>query len=379
MRGHATGQTTLLWRSPESMIPAGHPLRRIKPLADTALRRMAPALDALYAPGGRPSIPPERLLKAHLLIALHSVRSERQFCEQLGYNMLFRWFLDMNPDEEAFDATVFSKNRRRLAEHDTGRALFAEVVRLADEQDLLSDEHFTVDGTIVEACAAVKSMRPRGESPADRPPPDDPGNPTVDFRGEKRRNATHVSTTDPDSRLYRKSNATTPRLCFLGHALMENRHGLLVDVAVTTATGMAEREAALAMLDRRARPAATLGADKGYDTRDFVAALAARGIAPHIAANDTATHATAVPAAVRATAGYATSLRLRKLVEEIFGWGKTVGGLRRMRVRGRPRVETQVHFIGAAYNLVRLAGLLARRMAAMLAAAPPATVAAPAA
>ena len=340
----------------EERIPQDHPLRRIKEVADAALAQLSPLFDRMYASVGRASVPPERLLKASLMIALYSVRSERAFCEELEYNLLYRWFLDMDLMERSFDATVFTKNRQRLLAHDAGRALFDEVVGTADEEGLLSDEHFSVDGTLIEAAASLKSFRPK-EGP---PPPtdDDPGNPSVDFRGERRSNETHASTTDPEARLLRKGSGKEARLAFLGHALMENRHGLLLDFTVSQATGTAERDAVPELLDglreRGYRPR-TLGADRGYDTRDCVKDMRVRRVTPHVAQKK---HS-AIDGRTTRHAGYAVSLRIRKRVEEVFGWMKTVGGFRRTRYRGVERTDLAGYLVATVYNLVRLAKLLA--------------------
>jgi len=339
----------------EERVPKDHPLRRIKAVADAALERLSPEFDRMYASVGRASVPPERLLKASLLIALYSVRSERAFCEELEYNLLYRWFLDMDLMERSFDATVFTKNRPRLLAHDAGRALFDEVVWAADAEGLLSDEHFSVDGTLIEAAASLKSFRPK-EGP---PPPsdDDPGNPSVDFRGERRSNETHASTTDPEARLLRKGKGQEARLAFLGHALMENRHGLLMDFTVSPATGTAERDAVPELLDgvreRGYRPR-TLGADRGYDTRDCVRDIRTRRVTPHVAQKK---QHSAIDGRTTRHAGYAVSLRIRKRVEEVFGWMKTVGGLRRTRYRGVARTGLAGYLVATAYNLVRMANL----------------------
>ena len=260
--------------SPEERIPADHPLRRIKALADAILAGMSGTFDAMYGKTGRPSIPPERLLKAQVLIALYSVRSDRQFCEQLDYNLLFRWFLDMNADEATFDASSFSRNRDRLLDHEVAATFFAGVVAQARAAHLMSPDHFTVDGTLIEAMASLKSFRRKDEDPADREPPDDPGNPTVNFHGEKRSNETHASTTDPEARLARKGGKES-RMSYSAHALMENRNGLIVDFRVAEANGFAERRTAIAMLSDHVskRRTTTVGADAGYDIADFVADL----------------------------------------------------------------------------------------------------------
>jgi transposase len=364
MRGRRNPQVTMLaFVDLEERVPEQHPLRRIKRLADDALDVLSPELDALYQEGGRPSIPPERLLKASLLIALYSVRSERAFCEERDYHLLFRWFLDMNLMEPSFDATTFTKNRRRLLEHDLGQRLFDEVVARARAEGLLSDEHFTVDGTLIEANASQKSFRPRdGEPPA--APPDDPGNPTVNFHGERRSNATHQSTTDPAARLMKKGKGKEAKLVFLAHALMENRNGLLVDFQLSEATGRAEREAVPILLDAaqaRGLHPRTLGSDKNYDTRECVAAQRERGVTPHVAQNTGRRGGSAIDGRTTRHLGYAMSQRIRKRVEEIFGWMKTVGGFRRTRYRGLDRTGLAGYLVGTAYNLVRLSRLLAAR------------------
>jgi len=359
VRGRREPQVTMLaFIDLESRVPADHPLRTIRRLADEALAALSSEFDRMYAEVGRPSIPPERLLKASLLIALYTVRSERAFCEELTYNLLFRWFLDMNLIEPSFDATTFTKNRQRLLEHEVGQQLFDAVVADAHERGLLSDEHFTVDGTLIEAAASLKSFKPKDGDP---PPSDgDPGNPSVDFHGEKRRNATHQSTTDPEARLLRKGTGKEARLVFMAHALMENRHGLLVDFQVTEATGTAEREMAPELVEeaktRHFRPK-TLGADKNYDTRDCVAALRACGVTPHVAQN-TSGRSSAIDGRTTRHPGYAVSQRLRKRVEEIFGWMKTVGGFRRTRFRGVDKTGLAGYLVATAYNLVRLARLV---------------------
>src|SRR5215212_4249139 len=279
MRGRCNPQLSMLaFVDLDARVPADHPLRAVKRLADRALAASSPVFDRMYAAGGRPSIPPERLLKAGLLIALYSIRSERAFCEELEYHLLYRWFLDLGLLDPGFDASTFAKNRRRLLDHEVAQRFFDEVVFEADRLDLLSDAHFTVDGTLIEAAASLKSFRPKDDA-ALAVPVDDPGNPTVDFRGERRSNATHRSTTDPEARLARKGKGKEARLVFVGHALMENRHGLLVDFQVTRASGTAERDAVPVLLDeardRGFRPR-SLGADKSYDTRECVRAMRQR-------------------------------------------------------------------------------------------------------
>jgi transposase len=311
----------------DARIPADHPLRVVKRFADGALAELSPVFDRIYAAGGRPSIPPERLLKAGFLIALYSIRSERAFCEELEYHLLYRWFLDMDLLAPSFDASTFAKNRQRLLEHEVAQQFFDEVVCQADGLGLLSNEHFTVDGTLIEAAASLKSFRPK-EAPQPEQA-DDPGNPRMDFRGERRSNATHQkSTTDPQARLMRKGKGKEARLVFMGHALMENRNGLLVDFQVTQATGTTERDAVPLLLDeareRGFRPR-TLGADKGYDTRECVAAMRKRRVTPHVAQN-TSGRRSAIDGRTTSWPGYGVSQRIRERVEEIFGWMKTVGG-----------------------------------------------------
>jgi len=316
----------------------------------------------MYATTGRPSIPPEAVLKSLLLIALYSIRSERQFCEQLDDTLLFRWFVEMTMTEDSFDHSVLSKNRERLMAHDVGRVFFDAVVTQARTSGWLSDEHFTVDGTLIEAWASMKSLRPTGPPPEPRSPEDDPGNPTVDFHGQTRSNATHQSTTDPEARLMRKGRGKEARLCYGAHALMENRHGLLVDVQVTPAMGTAEREASDAMLTRYARKQRrpkTLGADKGYDTHDVVAMLRRRKITPHVAASTRRRGGSAIDGRTTRHETYRLSQRIRKRVEEIFGWMKTVGGFRKTRFKGRDRTQLAAWWVGAAYNLLRMAKLSA--------------------
>jgi transposase/sulfur relay (sulfurtransferase) complex TusBCD TusD component (DsrE family) len=342
----------------EERVRPDHPLRTIKALADAALAALSPEFDGMYAANGRPSIPPERLLKASLLIALYSVRSERQFCERLDHDLLFRWFLGMNLMDPSFDPTVFTKNRQRLLDHRVGQQLFDEVVAAAHERGLLSDEHFTVDGTLIEAAASLKSFKRKDGDP---PPVDgDRGNPSVDFHGERRANATHQSTTDTEARLFRKGKGKEARLVFMAHALMENKEGILVDLLLGQATGTAERDAVPVLIDqakeRRFHPK-TVGADKGYDTRDCVAAMRARGVTPHVAQN-TSGRSSAIDGRTTRHPGYAKSIRIRKRVEEIFGWMKTVGGFRRTRFHGVERTGLAAYLVGAAYNLVRLGRLM---------------------
>jgi transposase len=358
MRGEERRQRMMLMvMEPGDRVPRGHPLRRVKELADAALGQLSPVFDAMYSAIGRPSIPPERLLKASLLMALYTVRSERMFCEQLDYNLLFRWFLDMDVTEPSFDHSTFSRNRARLLAHDVAREFFTRVVAQARSLQLLSDEHFTVDGTLVEAWASLKSFKPKGQPPSE--PPDDPGNPTVNFHGERRSNATHQSSTDPEAKLAKKGPGKEAKLCYSANALMENRNGLLIGFALEPADGYAERRGARAMLEvelpgsRRI----TLGADKAYDTREFVASCRALHVTPHLARNQARPGGSALDGRTVRHAGYAVSQRVRKRVEEIFGWMKTVGGLRRTRYRGLDRTQLHAHLVAAAYNLLRIARL----------------------
>ena len=365
MRGRTDPQVSMLaFVDLESRVPPDHPLRTIKRFADAALAELSPELDELYEDTGRASIPPERLLKASLLISLYSVRSERAFCEELEYHLLFRWFLDMDVVEPSFDHSTFSKNRQRLLRHRVSRAFFDRVVLQADRLHLLSDAHFTVDGTLIEAAASLKSFRRK-----DEPPPSggaaghNPSNRWVNFHGEKRSNTTHQSRTDPDARLAKKGRGKEAKLSYMGHALMENRHGLLVDFQITTATGTAERDVVPALIDgakERGFHPKTLGGDKGYDTRACVATLRAKGVTPHVAQNTTKDRRSAIDGRTTRWPGYAVSQCIRKRVEEIFGWMKTVGGFRKTRYRGLERVDFAGYLVATAYNLVRLARLAPR-------------------
>ena len=341
--------------APEQRVPADHPLRPIRAMVDAILADLSPEFAALYSPVGRPSIPPEKLLRALLLQVLYSTRSERLLMEQLDYNLLFRWFVGLNMDDRIWDPTVFTKNRERLLAGDIAEAFFARVLAQARERRLLSDEHFTVDGTLIEAWASLKSFKRKDAGGG--PPPDDPGNPTVDFHGERRSNVTHVSTTDADARLARKGKGHEAQLAYQGHVLMENRHGLALDGCVTRASGYGERAAALEMLGHVATTKRiTVGADKGYDTRDFVEALRLLAVTPHVAQN-TSTRSSAIDQRTTRHAGYEVSQWKRKRVEEIFGWLKTVGLLRKTRHRGRRRVNWMFIFGLAIYNLVRIRNL----------------------
>jgi transposase len=331
-----------------------HPLRAVRAMVDVALRNMGPQFDAMYAKVGRPSIPPEKLLRALLLQVLYTVRSERMLMEQLDYNLPFRWFVGMNIDDPVWDVTVFTKNRERLLAADVAKTLFAEVLAQARSRDLLSSEHFTVDGTLIEAWASHKSFKPK--EGADHQPPDDPGNPTVDFHGERRSNATHQSTTDSEARLARKGPGKEAKLSYAGHVLMENRNGIAVNGCVTQADGYAEPQAALAMVEEiPGEHRVTLGADKGYDRKEFVQELRDHQVTPHIACKQTSI----IDARTTRHPGYVISQQKRKRVEEIFGWVKTVAGLRKTRHRGVARVGWMFTFALAAYNLVRMRNLAA--------------------
>lgn len=349
--------------TPEQRVRADHPLRPIRRMTDTALTRLSSRFDRLYSTTGRPSIPPEQLLRALLLQMLYSIRSERLLVEELDYSVLYRWFVGLSLDDPMWDATTFTKNRDRLLAGDIADAFFAEVLAAIQADGLLSDEHFTVDGTLLEAWASQKSFKPKA---GPRTPPDDPSNPTVNFHGQTRRNDTHQSTTDPDARLYRKADGRESRLCFMGHVLMENRNGLALDAALTRATGTAEREAALSMLDRRRRGGrVTLGTDKAYDVTAFVQDLRERTVTPHIAVNGVVSkrgvvRRTAVDGRTTRHAGYAFSQRVRKRIEEVFGWIKAQAGFAKVKVRGCAKAEAVFTFAVAAYNLIRIPKLLAQ-------------------
>jgi transposase len=358
MRGQEKKQMSMLvLRSPEDFVPKQHPIRGIKKMADEILQSLSPTLEAMYAEGGRPSIPPERLLKATILMALYTVRSERQFCEQLNYNLLFRWFLDMDMTEQGWEHSSFTRNRERLLKHDVAAKFFYAVVEQAKRERLTSSDHFTVDGTLIEAWASLKSFK--SKDGVDKDPPDDPGNPTVDFRGEKRSNDTHASTTDPEARLAKKSKGKEAKLSYSAHALMENRNGLLMDFRVDQADGQAEWRNALAMLEQVATTRRiTVGGDKGYDVRGFVEACRKLGVTPHVTQNLERNGGSAVDGRTTRPVGYIISQRIRKRVEEIFGWGKTVGNFRKTRLVGLAKNKLAGFMVGAAYNLVRLAKLL---------------------
>ena len=353
MRGDETEQAAvMLFITPDQKVPQDHPIRAIKPIVDRALASLSPVFSRMYAKRGRPSIPPEHLLKASVLIALYSVRSERQFCERLEYDLLFKWFLDQNIDTPAFDASTFSKNRQRLLDNDVARQFFVAVLEEAKRRELLSDEHFTVDGTLLEAWASMKSVQPKDKEGG---PPNSFKNPDVDYHGEQRSNETHASRTDPQAQLMRKGRGKEAKLCYMGHVLMENRNGLIVDISLTQATGRAEREAVLVMLDRlpRKKRRLTLGADKGYDTREFVADLRRRKVTPHVAQNQSG-RSSAIDGRTTSWGGYKVSQRIRKRVEEIFGWVKTIGGGRKLRYIGLQRNQLWAGLTATGYNLVRM-------------------------
>jgi transposase len=353
MRGQSDRQAPLLVTvNLEDAIPRDHPIRAIKKLAESALSRMDATFAAAYPEGGRRSIPPEVLLKAQLLIFLYGMRSERLFCERLRWDLLFQWFLDMATPSEGFDATTFTKNRDRILTQEIVKEFFGEVLVEAKKRRLLSEDHFTVDGTLLEAAASMKSFRKKGgDGPGG-------GNPDSNFRGEKRSNKTHASTTDPDARLYRKGDGKASQLCYIGNILTENRNGICVDAELTHATGMAERQAALVMVTRSTKPdrrRVTLGADKGYDAGEFLVALVEQSVHPHVAQK------TGVKPLIdrRTTArgGYLVSQRKRKLVEQVFGWVKTAGALGKIRLRGPTRVATQFLLSLTTLNLIRIANL----------------------
>jgi transposase len=348
----------------EERVPADHPLRAIRRLVDAVLIELSPAFETLYARVGRPSVPPEHLLRALLLQAFYTVRSERMLMEQLDYNLLFRWFVGLSMDDAVWDATVFCKNRDRLLDGDIAAKFMVGVLNLPQVKQLLSSEHFSVDGTLIEAWASMKSFMPKTPAAGeDRrngsgPPAGSGRNAERDFRGEKRSNDTHASTTDPDARLLRKGQGKEAKLCHMGHIMTENRHGLIVDARLTEANGTAECATALAMVESRAGRRTTLGADKNYDTADFVAGCRARGCVPHVAQNDT-NRRSAIDRRTTRHPGYAISQAKRKRIEEPFGWMKTVGGLRKTRHRGCPLVAWFFVLTAAAYNLIRIPKLLA--------------------
>jgi transposase len=355
MRGDDQPQNELfLYGTLEQRIPQDHPLRPVREMTDAALDAMSRRFDEMYSKLGRPSIAPEKLLRALLLQALYSIRSERMLVEQLEYNLLFRWFVGLNMGEPAWNHAVFSKNRERLLAGDIAQEFFACVVEQARALRLLSDEHFTVDGTLIEAWASHKSFRPKQDGDGTNPPSQGGG-----FRGERRRNDTHQSSTDPEAKLYRKGRGQESRLAYLGHVMMDNRHGLAVDTCLTQAHGRAEREAALEMAARLPgeRQRVTLGADKAYDTREFVAGLREWSVTPHVAQNDHGRRSRIDERTTRHE-GYRQSQKKRKLVEQVFGWMKTTAGLRKTKHRGRERVSWMFTLAAAAYNMIRIRNVM---------------------
>jgi transposase len=340
--------------SPEQRVRADHPLRAIRRMTDDVFRALSPRFTKMYSDIGRPSIPPEQLLRALLLQGLYTIRSERLLMEEIDYSVLFRWFIGLSMDEPIWSPTTFSKNRDRLLKADVASAFFDAVVHQAREAGLMSDEHFTVDGTVLEAWASLKSFQRKDAGPT--PPPDDPGNPTINFHGETRKNDTHASTTDPDAQLYRKSQGKEAKLAYLGHVLLDNRHGLVANVCATAATGTGEWEAAMLML-AEAPHATTVGGDKHFDVGRFVTPTRQLGITPHVAQKAAGSR---IDGRTTRHPGYRVSQRKRKLIEQVFGWMKTIGGLRKLRHRSGERVDWIVTFTAAAYNLVRLRTLLAR-------------------
>ena len=353
MRGIEHSQQQLFsYVNLEERIPVNHALRPLRVLVDGILKGMDHQLEAVYSKEGRPSIPPERLLRASLLQVLFTIRSERQLVEHIEYNLLYRWFVGLGIDDPVWDHSTFTQNRDRLLDNEMSGHFFAGVKQLAEWVELSGDEHFSIDGTLLDAWASHKSfMRKDGNS---NPPDDNSRNPSRDFAGEKRSNATHESTTDPDARLARKSDGDASRLCYMGHVLMENRNGLVVDVSVSAATGMAEREESLKLLQANTKSGATVGEDRGYDVDTHIKAVQALGVIPHVAAKR---KGSAVPDDIRQGEGYATSLKIRKRIEEVFGWMKTVGGMRKLKLIGREKVSGQFRFVAAIYNLVRIGSL----------------------
>lgn len=355
MRGADIQQDTLFSTViPEQRVPADHPLRPIRVMVNTALKDLDEDFNALYSELGRDSIPPEKLLRAQLLMAFYTIRSERQLMEQINYNLLFRWFVGFSMDDEVWDHSTFTKNRDRLLEGEVAHRFFAQILGQADRAGLLSKEHFSVDGTLIEALASLKSYRRKDE---DGPPGGGGRNPSVDFHGEKRSRDTHESTTDKDALLFKKSKGTAARLSYMGHLLMENRHGLVVDARVSQATGIAEREAAVEMAGALSGThRVTLGADKNYDTRDCVDSLRRVNVTPHVAQNTT-NRSSAIDGRTTRHAGYVRSQRFRKRIEECIGWAKTIGGLRKSRFVGRQKLNFQFVLTMTAYNLVRMRNL----------------------
>jgi len=364
MRGDDQQQNHMFsYLSPEMRVRKDHPLRAIRAMVDEVLSQLSRRFDTMYARVGRPSIAPEKLLRAQLLQMLYSIRSERLLMEEMDYNLLFRWFVGLNADDDVWDATTFTKNRDRLLEADVAQEFLSRVVAQARAKGLTSDEHFTVDGTLLEAWASLKSFQSKqGKS---SPPPDDPGNPTVNFRGEKRSNDTHVSKTDPDALLARKSGGKESKLSYSGNLLVENRNGLIVDAEVFQANGTAERDAALVMLEQiPGNNPVTVGGDKGFDTFGFVAECRNLRVTPHVAQNEQRRGGSAIDGRTTRHLGYALSQRKRKRVEECFGWLKTIALMRKVRHRGVAKVHWIFTLACAVYNLVRIRNLTAEVSAA---------------
>jgi transposase len=358
MRGIDHQQADMFsYLSPEQRVRKDHPLRAVRVMTDEILESMSPLFDAMYADGGRPSIPPEKLLRAQLLQMLYSVRSERLLMEEIDYSILFRWFVGLNLDEKVWDATSFTKNRDRLLEAAVAKEFLAQVVERARIAGLVSDEHFTVDGTLLEAWASLKSFHPKDGKQGT--PPDDPGNPTVDFHGQKRSNETHKSKTDPDAKLARKGAGKEARLSYSGNLLVENRSGLIVDAELLEANGRAERDAALLMLEQIPNDGRiTVGGDKGFDTREFAAECRHMNVTPHVARNTSRPGGSAIDGRTTRHAGYAVSQKKRKRIEECFGWMKDIALLRKLKHRGLFKVGWIFSFAAAAYNLVRMRNLM---------------------
>jgi len=359
MRGDDQQQNHIFsYLSPEERVRKDHPLRAIRTMVDEVLTQLSRRFDTMYARVGRPSIAPEKLLRAQLLQMLYSIRSERLLMEEMDYNLLFRWFVGLNADDEVWDPTVFTKNRDRLLEADVAQEFLARVVEQARAKGLTSDEHFSVDGTLLEAWASTKSFQPKDEKPSS--PPDDLGNPTVNFRGERRSNQTHASKTDPEALLARKGEGKESKLSYSGNLLVENRNGLIVDAEVFQANGTAERDAALVMLEQvPGTKAVTVGGDKGFDTRDFVKECRHMGVTPHVAQNHARPGGSAIDGHTTRHPGYAISQKKRKRIEECFGWLKTIALLRKVRHRGVCKVHWIFTLACAAYNLVRMRNLTA--------------------
>ena len=359
MRGTDQQQNHIFsYLSPENRVRKDHPLRAIRFMVDVVLAQLSPRFDRMYATVGRPSIPPEKLLRAQLLQMLYTIRSERLLMEEMDYNLLFRWFVGLNADDEVWDPTTFTKNRDRLLQADVAKEFLARVVAQASARGLTSDEHFTVDGTLLEAWAGAKSFQAREKKPG--PPPDDPGNPTVDFHGEERSNDTHESTTDPEAQLARKGPGQESKLSYSGNLLVENRNGLIVAAEVFQANGTAERDAALVMLEKLGgTQPVTVGGDKGFDTQGFVAECRHMGVTPHVAQNHKRRGGSAIDERTTRHPGYAVSQRKRKRIEECFGWLKTIALMRKLRHRGVCKVDWIFTFACAAYNLVRMRNLAA--------------------